>query len=288
MGASTPIQWCDSTLNLQMGCDGCELWNGKKKVCYSGRMIDGDGRRPGFGGRKGYPPSFSEPTLFLHRLPEALRWKDLTGTERADKPWLNGLPRIVFLNDMGDTFSKDLPLDWLAPLLPDLAASPHQFLVLTKRPSRFVEFSIAHPLPENIWPGTSVTSMEVLRRIDQIAEVRGGGPKFVSVEPMWSAIDFTAAQKRAALSWLIFGGESGPDATPCNIGWIRSGKAQAQEFGAKVFVKQLGARPYWENPGARSEFDVGGGMLDLKDSHGGDMSEWPEDLRVREFPKAKE
>jgi hypothetical protein len=27
VGIKTPIEWCDSTLNLQMGCDGCELRN---------------------------------------------------------------------------------------------------------------------------------------------------------------------------------------------------------------------------------------------------------------------
>jgi hypothetical protein len=26
MAKSTPIQWCDSTVNPVMGCEGCELW----------------------------------------------------------------------------------------------------------------------------------------------------------------------------------------------------------------------------------------------------------------------
>ena len=32
MGIKTAIQWCDSTGNLPMGCDGCELWNPKGNV----------------------------------------------------------------------------------------------------------------------------------------------------------------------------------------------------------------------------------------------------------------
>ena len=27
MSAKTKIQWCDSTANPTMGCDGCELWS---------------------------------------------------------------------------------------------------------------------------------------------------------------------------------------------------------------------------------------------------------------------
>jgi hypothetical protein len=40
-----------------------------------------------------------------------------------------------------------------------------------------------------------------------------------------------------------------------------------------VFVKQLGSRP--------AEGDA---RLRLRDGHGGDWSEWPADLRVREMP----
>ncbi len=49
------------------------------------------------------------------------------------------------------------------------------------------------------------------------------------------------------------------------------------------FVKQLGSKPM-EYSMKGSEND-GYYQLRLKDSHGGDPSEWPEDLRVREFPR---
>src|SRR5262245_31262275 len=143
MPATTPIAWCDSTVNLMMGCDGCELWNPAAGVrhCYAGALT---GRHAG---RKGWPDAFDRPALFPHRLDEALRWPDLTGKPRPGKPWLDGLPRLLFLNDMGDTFTEGLALDWLAPHLPRMAASPHQWLLLTKRPRRMAEFSRSHPLP---------------------------------------------------------------------------------------------------------------------------------------------
>jgi protein gp37 len=38
MSKSTAIQWCDSSVNPVMGCAGCELWNGKRKICYAGNL----------------------------------------------------------------------------------------------------------------------------------------------------------------------------------------------------------------------------------------------------------
>lgn len=65
---------------------------------------------------------------------------------------------------------------------------------------------------------------------------------------------------------------------------------QCQASDVPVFVKQLGANPIWRlgngmqfNSGSNAEESRrGAGMLDRK---GGDPSEWPEDLRVREFPR---
>ena len=50
---------------------------------------------------------------------------------------------------------------------------------------------------------------------------------------------------------------------------------QCQLAGVKVFVKQLGAFPVM----GRDDAHI------VRDKKGGDMSEWPEDLRVREMPE---
>jgi protein gp37 len=289
MSQHSPIQWCDSSLNLQMGCDGCELWNEKKKSCYAGVQIDGDGVRPGFKGQKGWPTSFGEPALFPHRLPPALKWKDLTGTDRPDKPWMNGLPRIIFLNDMGDTFSKKLPLEWMAEHLPAMAQSPHQFLVLTKRPSRAVEFSKQYPFPKNFWIGTSVTSDKTENRVEQLLQVQGGRLKFVSFEPLWSAIN---PKVFVGVQWAIFGGESGKDAKRCNVRHIREGLESCEANRVKAFVKQMGsnvhdetlAHPDLSDLAVSTALAQGLLKMELRDSHGGDWSEWADDLRVREMP----
>ena len=34
------VEWCDSSANPVMGCDGCELWVPEKgiKICYAGTL----------------------------------------------------------------------------------------------------------------------------------------------------------------------------------------------------------------------------------------------------------
>lgn len=107
----------------------------------------------------------------------------------------------------------------------------------------------------------------------------------------------------AGIDWVIVGGESGPRSRGCNLAAIRSIVEQCRGAGVPVFVKQLGANPFDPTRGAavpgattaRSlpivEEDVTtlAAVLDamsfkLDDPKGGDMYEWPDDLRVRQFP----
>ena len=71
--------------------------------------------------------------------------------------------------------------------------------------------------------------------------------------------------------WI--GGESGPGARPCDLAWIRGIVAQCQAASVPVFVKQLSKHPI-EN----------GQRLTMKHGHGGEISEFPPDLQIREFP----
>ena len=73
------------------------------------------------------------------------------------------------------------------------------------------------------------------------------------------------------LDWIVVGGESGPGARPFDLAWARQTIAQCKAAGVPVFVKQLGAKH--------------GLVWKLKDRKGGDMAEWPDDLRIREFPR---
>lgn len=92
------------------------------------------------------------------------------------------------------------------------------------------------------------------------------------------------------IGWVIVGGESGHGARPMHIEWARSIVEQCKAAGVKCFVKQLGSNP--EGDPVIPPRDNGDGTktitvmqhLEIRDRKGGDMDEWPEDLRVREFP----
>jgi hypothetical protein len=102
--------------------------------------------------------------------------------------------------------------------------------------------------------------------------------------------------KGKTLDWVIVGGESGPGARPFDVAWARSIVQQCKAAGVACFVKQLGAcfvKQLGANPVSTNT--AFGGVIGrtaypldtLSDKKGGDPSEWPEDLRVREFPEAR-
>lgn len=81
------------------------------------------------------------------------------------------------------------------------------------------------------------------------------------------------------LSWVIVGGESGHSARPFDLAWARSIVRQCREAGTACFVKQMGDHPIaLDRRGTLSR-------LSYLAHHGADPSEWPEDLRVQEFPE---
>jgi protein gp37 len=93
------------------------------------------------------------------------------------------------------------------------------------------------------------------------------------------------------IDWIIVGGESGHGARPCDVVWIRSIVEQCKAAGVSVFVKQLGAnvRGLIDSKGLDHDriASILGSTYRLRDKKGGDWSEWPEDLRVREFPSSQ-
>jgi len=297
---TTPIQWCDGTVNPVMGCSGCELWDADdpaKKRCYAGILHEGRGRS-----NSGYSPQFETTKLFPGRMEEASRWSDLAGSERPGKPWLNAARRIIFVSDMGDALSEGptfgtrlevaperaVPFEFLKTEIIDVVMSErgqrHVWMWLTKRPHRMAKFAgwlAAQGIgwPENLWVGTSITTRKTLHRVRELAKV--GNEKttrFLSAEPLFGEVSLANYFAEFTGSWwVIIGGESQQSklagAHEFKLEWARKLAAECKNAKVPFFIKQLGRNP-----------TCGGERLRLKNGHGGDWSEWPIDLHVREIP----
>jgi protein gp37 len=276
MGKGTGIQWCDSTINPTMGCDGCELWSDERRTCYAGVLHRLWGAK-----NPGYAPTFDAVTEFPGRALAAATWTDLRGVRRTDKPWLDGMPRTIFVSDMGDSLSRNVSFEYLKQEVIDvavtLAGSRHVWQWLTKRPARMAEFSAwlseqGVVWPSNVWAGTSITDRPSCNRIKSLLRVGGKGTvRFLSVEPQVESLHLVPWLGR--LDWIIQGGESGAGARPFDLDWARRMRAACSAARVPYFLKQLGA--HITDRGAR---------VRVLDPHGGDWSEWPADLRVREMP----
>ncbi len=133
------------------------------------------------------------------------------------------------------------------------------------------------------WP--KMHSVDVLRRGFWMNKSRANG--FVNHGDMPGRID-----------QIVVGGESGTGARPCDLSTIRSTIAQCRKAEVPVFVKQLGrtvivsdndATHIDEREGNRARLSQNAASnswtWNPHDLHGGDMDEWPADLRVRELPR---
>ncbi len=207
----------------------------------------------------------------------------------------------IFLCDMTDLFG-----DFVADSFIDLAftymamAKDQVFQVLTKRIDRAAHyfreadhpFSAPRSVPPNVWIGCSVEDQQRAdERIPELLKIPAT-VRFLSVEPLLGPINLglwrvdipkhreSWPTERVRNFWTIIGGESGPKARPCDMAWIRSIVEQCREAGVPAFVKQMGAYPVDDSVHGERKTTVV-----LRDSKGGDWDEWPEDLRIREFPE---
>lgn len=215
------------------------------------------------------------PENFSHALTRAAAEADLAGNK-------------VLVGWIEDWLSDFAPENvWLGVSVENQAMADERIPLLLKSPAR-VRFLSVEPL---------------LGNVDLQMALEGFQPTTPDL-----------SRRPAPIDWVIVGGESGPGARGCNVEWMRSVVDQCQAASVPVFVKQLGAncRETAESiqPGLGAEDDVLEVMkrprppqmagwtrlitdknesyyreLQFKDKKGGDMAEWPADLRVREFPE---
>lgn len=197
----------------------------------------------------------------------------LTKRAKRQRQWFEWVSRP---SDFGDYGAVDRVLDAAETAFLDAG-------MIGKR-DRIADLDAPWPLP-NWQVGVSAEDQQ---RWDERKEHLRSCPaavRFVSAEPLLDGIDFSAGFGLEGIDQVIVGGESGPGARPCRVEWIRDILRQCKAAGVAGYCKQLGAKPTRAEEG----FEVGYNLMDpgrwplrLKDKKGGDPSEWPEDLRVRE------
>jgi len=279
MADHSAIQWTDATWNPTTGCTkvspGCAH-------CYIERTIPFRTAHRRF--RNGHIP------LVFHenRLEQPLHWK---------------APRRIFVNSLSDLFHKDVPTDFLHAVYHTMeAAHWHQFQVLTKRPERMRSYlqwrygpredGGGHRIPSrHIWHGVSVENQKWANERIPILLTTPSAVRFISAEPLLEEVTFdglwgypgSAYHEQLArwpIHWVIVGGESGPGSRRFDVWWARRLIGECKAAGVACFVKQLGTKAI-ETREECQRWD-----LNLRDKKGGDMTEWPSDLRVREFPSS--
>ena len=196
--------------------------------------------------------------------------------EKLDEPLRAAKPRAYFVNSMSDLHQDGVPADFLRRCYRVMhEAKQHLFMVLTKRPENMRNATgLMYTLTdENVWLGVSVEDRKYgLPRVDILRTIPAA-VRFLSIEPL---LEDLGDIDLSGIHWVLVGGESGPGARDCDTRAVRRLVAQCRGQNVPVFVKQLGARPFSHQAG---------GLLQLTSRKGGDMSEWPPDLRVREWPR---
>lgn len=246
MGRTTGIDWCDATINFWVGC---EKVSPGCKFCYMFRDFQTRFNRDPRKIEKTTPGTFNKP----------LTWVD---------------PLFIFPNSYSDFFIEQAD-QWRDEAWSVISRTPqHTYLILTKRIER-----VSQCLPAdwgkgwpNVWIGFSAEDQRYfdlrrhwLRKFDAAV-------KWVSIEPLLAPI---ARLNMEGIDWAVVGGESGNDNgewryRACEVEWIQDIVSQCQQQDKPIFVKQLGTHLYHK--------------MELTTRHGNVPAEWPEDIRVRDYP----
>lgn len=299
MGETTGIAWTDATVNFWWGCTkvsaGCANCYAETWSARTGKAKWGPGEPR---------TKIAGAVLLAHKL------------QRKAKA--EGRRIRVFTNSMSDFFDAEVDPEWRAEAIETIKACPDlDWLLVTKRPENIGAMMPFRPL--NVWLGvTAEDQPNADKRISELLR-HGAIVHFVSYEPALGPVDFTrwlgdigdlgawTGVGGPRLDWIIVGGESGHGARPFDLAWARATVAACKAAGVACFVKQLGKEPRIATDGSEPSPEAGDSMPNVEwddyvragpspdgrqwwafpmcDKKGSVTVEWPEDLRVQEWPR---
>lgn len=304
MSDNSNIEWTDATWNPVRGCvkvsPGCAN-------CYAETFAERWRGVPGHPYEQGF-----DLRLVPEKLTEPLKWK------KPKRIFVNSMSDL-FQDGVPDTYIMDVFLT-----MEKCPQHTFQVLtkradrmrtVVSWLARKWADAGDVFPLP-NFWLGVSVENQHFAdERIPLLLDTPAA-VRFISAEPLLGLVDIkehltgdstghetggpAGWQTGPALDWVIVGGESGHGARPLHVAWVESILKQCRAARVATFVKQLGAVPlvsacrqqHWEWRHIQREehkrliaHSEGLWRVQLTDRKGGYPSEWPEHLRVRQFPQ---
>lgn len=254
MGETTKISWCDATFNPWIGCTkvsaGCSH-------CYAESQ-----NKHYQWVENGWGPNGHRKLTSTANWAKPITWAKQAVRERKT--------RRVFCASLADVFDSAVNQKWredLWALIRNTSQDAYQWnvmpiewLILTKRPENietmFPDYWLIDP-PKYIRIGVTVEDQNNVKRIFELHEY-WKGKNFVSYEPALGPIRLPFR-----VDWLICGGESGAGCRSLDLSWARGIRDWCSAANTPFFMKQLGGHP--------NKCD--------------DPAEWPEDLRIQEFPR---
>jgi len=230
MGTSS-IEWTDETNNpvivcnrVSAGCDNCYAFalHDMRHSIYL--KNNGLWRPSGPVMPKQYAKPFTEVQFFPERLERMLHVKT---------------PKRIFVNSMSDLFHKSIPDEYILWCFDIMRqAHWHTFQVLTKRVGRLRRLTPLIAWSPNICIGVSIENDPLTARANVLRPIPLA-THMLSCEPLLSALP---SLNLNGIDWVITGGESGPNARPCNPDWVRDIRDRCVEQGVAFFHKQWGGR----------------------------------------------
>ncbi len=218
MADRSGIEWTDATWNPVTGCSkvtrGCDN-------CYAERFAER------WRGVKGHPYEQGfDLKIWPERLDQPARWRK---------------PRQIFVNSMSDLFHKRVPQRFIDRVFDQMEAeNRHIYQILTKRSSLMRSYLRRRyhdsQAPDHIWCGVSVEDSAGKKRIEHL-QAAPATVRFLSIEPLLGPVGELGLD---GISWVIVGGESGPNARALCADWVVDIRDQCARGKVPFFFKQWG------------------------------------------------
>jgi protein gp37 len=253
-GLTHRIGWADAIWDPVRGCSR------KSAACVNCYAEIGTARNSQAGG---WGEGFASVTA------DGLKWtgKVEIHEEKLTMPLGVEKPSRIFVNAFADVFHEEMTDAMVDRVFAVMAAAQqHCYVILTKRQKKMQTY-MADPAtpgrvaaaiaamgrsgkvqswpPLNVWLGvTTENQKEAERRIPTLLATPAA-VRFVAAEPLLSAVELKPEWLRGAagptIDWVMGGGESGPNARPIQLDWVRALRDQCAGTGTPFYWNDWGA-----------------------------------------------